>query len=643
MNKIANFEHLHFLRFLWGALWRLTLLCFVVRLVFAVLTPQLNTYLNGNGGWQALLWGIRFDLTSASLLITLTLIAYPLFCWSLTGRKVWLVCGFPLAAFWVVVTTYADAIYYFETGRHVTFEVFTASGLEGGLVHTSLVDYPLFTAAFIILVAVAIRWWYKSIERFVSVGGITSNWKGVVVIISIWFGMTVTAVRGGWSDAPQTPMSAFKIGNEQHAALAWGAPYAIGYYLAKGQELAAVRVTEAPKVEDYPLLAEMFSSHEGLALDGLKPSKVVVVLLESWSAVDSLSYSGIVDATPNFDRLRAQGLTTRAMYANGYRTNEGIFSVFCSYPNPVGGGVAGTQLQAFDYRCLPELLAAGGWHTEMVQGSGKGVVGDFSQSIGFEHSYGKEDFTVDGPMNKWGYMDEVIYAFAIQRLQSISGPALVAINTGTTHDSVLPDGEEYVFGVGSEHDRRRSILHHADAALGRFVDQLFAAIQEPLLLVLVADHTKNPNIGGLSGELVPFVMLANRELRLGNVDVAASQRDIAPTIMDWLGGNVPWFTGHSLLDDNLSGIADFSKGRTWRYVYARSLYEVDAANGELMTCHDVGDDKFSLTARECTVNDKEKNQVHAAFMRHTQSMLFSGKTSALAEVDTAAGHSNKWH
>src|SRR5690606_33324566 len=147
-----------------------------------------------------------------------------------------------------------------------------------------------------------------------------------------------------------------------------------------------------------------------LTMDRLKPANIILVLLESWTAADLQSYAADSNVAPFFDSLRAQSFTTTRMYADAQRTVEGMFSVFCSFPNPIGTGVAGTQLQTLPYRCLPRLLHEAGWQTHFVQGSGKGIVGAFAQSLGFEHSYGKTDAGFEGPLNKWGYMDEGVYA-----------------------------------------------------------------------------------------------------------------------------------------------------------------------------------------------------------------------------------------
>src|SRR5690606_1420783 len=212
---------------------------------------------------------------------------------------------------------------------------------------------------------------------------------------------SVTLIRGGWSDVPQSPMTAYRIGDPEQAKVAWNAPYAMTYYLGKGQKKAAHQVTAPPSQAGMAIVRQMVDV-KAPQLETLKSAGVILILLESWTAADLYSYAQRVDAAPFFDDLRGRSLTTSRMYADGHRTVEGMFSVLCSFPNPVGGGVAGTQLQGLPYRCLPQLLREQGWVTKFIQGSGRGIVGAFAQTLGFEYSYGKTDFDFEGQFNHWG-------------------------------------------------------------------------------------------------------------------------------------------------------------------------------------------------------------------------------------------------
>ncbi len=606
----------------------LLLTAFASKVAMMILSPHQSSLLFSAEGARALAWGLRLDLTAAAALTTLLVLLM------LAGRRWgpsprWLRPPLLLAGGWLVLTTTADAIYQLEAGRHVTFEVFTGQGLEGGLVATALTGYAAHSlTALGLLLALTLAVYRLPLSRPDAAG---RRWHRDGAFLLAWLLFAVSAIRGGWSDAPQSPMSAYKIGNLELAAVAWSAPYAISYYLAKGSKRAAQQQTAEPTAADLARLADYHDTTSPWQPPARR-ANVLMVLLESWTAADLLSYGGQVDAAPHFDRLRARSFSTRAMYADGYRTVEGMFATFCSFPNPVGGGVAGTQLQGADYRCLPRLLKEQGWDTRFIQGSGKGIVGAFAQSLGFTHSYGKTDYGFDGTENYWGYMDDDIYRFTLDRLRGLSGPWFVTVNTGTTHDTYLPDEADYVFGKADRTALRRNVVHHADAALQRFIERLPEVLSEPTLVVLVADHTSGSAPVGLERNAIPFLMYAtDGSLPTKHSPARAGQLDVAPSILDWLGGHAPWFTGRSLLRDPDQGFAHYSRGRTVSWIEGQRLLRFDVTTAQGADCFQVAENGLDISPAACTEADRPREHRARAYTRYTQSLLFKGKTGHFAQ------------
>ncbi|ART82623.1 hypothetical protein CBP31_08315 [Oceanisphaera profunda] len=612
---------------------RILLLLLASSLLSKILLTALNSdqvaLLFSANGLYSLGWGLQLDLT------TVTALATPIIFLQLAMAGKGPILVRPLlwcAMVWIVLTTTVDAIYWLEAGRHLTFEVFTGDGSEAGLIATAITVYlPQTLAGFGLIILFTLIIWRMSLNHstFTALA-----WPYGLSLFVIWGLLAATAIRGGWSDAPQSPMSAYKIGEPSQAALAWNAPYAISYYLAKGKKRAAQQQTAEPSTEDKALLARLYRERLNTQLQPVtKQANVVVVLLESWVAADLYSYGQQVDAAPHFDRLRKSSLTTQALYADGYRTVEGTFATFCSYPNPIGGGVAGTQLQGANYHCLPRILNDQGFSTHFIQGSGKGIVGAFAQSLGFTHSYGKTDYEFTGTKNYWGYMDDDIYRFALDKLEALDGPYLMTVNTGTTHDTYLPQESDYIFGKDDRAALRRNALHHADAALQRFLDELPRVVTKPTLVVLVADHTSRAASEGLERNAIPFLMFAtDGSLPLTTLPVNAGQLDIAPTIVDWLGGNVPWFTGQSLLAEQYTGFAHYSDGQSVNWVESNQLVRFDVTTNDNAECFLISDNGLALNSKSCAnVHYDNMLERARAYTRYTQSLLFKGKTSEFAE------------
>ena len=194
---------------------RNTIITFSLLLVVAVLSKcialatfeQLPVELLSKSGIEALFFGLRLDGTIAALL---TAPIFLLLCITTPFRKnvsilikIWL----SFAVLWIIGTTFSDAVYAKDASKHVTFELFTAGGVEKSLLFLLLVitfDFCLGTLWFF-----ACTWliWKKLPLSAQS----RPKWYTGIVFGLSWLLITVTFVRGGWSDAPQSPMRAYTI------------------------------------------------------------------------------------------------------------------------------------------------------------------------------------------------------------------------------------------------------------------------------------------------------------------------------------------------------------------------------------------------------------------------------------------------
>ena len=583
------------------------LVLFVVALTskcLALMTfSQLPVDLLSGSGLEALLYGLRFDATIAAML------SAPIFLTNLVlmplkrDLRLLLRVLLCLAIAWIVGTSFSDAIYAKDASKHVTFELFTAQGMESELLVTALKSYwaTMLIGTIWLLVCLVMASKYLTLSNRRD-----TPWYNNTAFVVLWLLITVSLIRGGWHDAPQTPMRAYNIGNSEQAFIAWSAPYSITYYLSSGDRAAIKKITRDPSSEQIAMWQQAFQAPQPAKLAALKQANIVMILLESWPAYDMHSYAGDADATPFFDSLRQRSFSTFSSYADGYRTVQGMFATFCSYPNPTGGIISTSQLQNANYLCLPHILRQQGWQTTFIQGSAKGKVGSFAQTLGFEESFGKHDYPFEGVRNEWGYMDGDIYRYSlgqIDRLSQSQQPFFLTINTGTTHGSFLPEQDGYTFGRETQIDERRSVMHHADQALSQFIPQLdekLAQLDKPTLVILLADHTAKTVKGGFVKNAIPFLMYASdKSIPNQTRPITASQRDVGATALDWLGGYAPWFTGHSLLDPNYAGRASFAFGTGFFWMSKEHGIAINVETGELAQCFEIGADTVSKKTVAC--------------------------------------------
>lgn len=611
----------------------------ISKIIFLSFSDASQISLLSYDGLKSLAYGTRLDATAAAALSAPIILLVLVFNFLKFDIRPLLKVLVTIAGFWLILTTMSDTIYAEEARKHVTYELVTANGSEIELVKTAFLVYYPFIIIGLLQCLIAIFFFRKLPLSRSTDGRLTLGRFGVVSFI--WLLLTVTFIRGGWMDAPQSPMSAYKIGNNDKAYIAWSAPYSITYYLANGKNKAATQVTAAASEATRQHLQEALASSNISKITGLKEANIVFVLLESWVSIDMKSHGSETDATPFFDKLQKSSLSSRAMYADGYRTVQGMFASMCSAPNPNGGIVAGTQLQNNTYGCLPQMLNDQGWDTRFVQGSGKGIVGAFAQALGFEKSYGKKDYDFDFEMNEWGYLDDGIYRFSLERIEEMQDaesdkPFFIMINTGTTHGTILPKEEDYAFGRDNMPNLRRSIMHYADQELERFITKLNDTLTEPTLVVLMSDHTAKIVEPNLAKNSIPFLMYAtDGSVPAIHHDTATSQRDVGATILDWLGGEAPWFTGQSLLEPEYKNRSSFSDGSTFFWVDNRNLVTIDSTNGKLQRCYTIGDNTIKLHKADC--NEEWVQPLYKQgrdFNELTQELLFNGKTMDYRKLDS---------
>lgn len=296
-----------------------------------------------------------------------------------------------------------------------------------------------------------------------------------------------------------------------------------------------------------------------------KPYNVVIILLESWSAryIDALS-GGNLGITPNFDALAREGVLFTRAYANGQRSIEGIGSVLCGITQPSALPNVGWGLEMHHLSYLGRLAGRNGYETLAMQSSERGSfrLDAIMRLAGFAHYYGAEDMARSGREDgahqpRFGTWDGNMFDLLHVKLRELKEPFLGFTFSASTHSPFHSPGRTW---ERYPHDPARlegfyNTLYYADAMLGEFMRK---AKQEPwferTLFIITADHTLGyKEIGkdddALEKHHIPLLLYAPSLLSPRMDARIASQNDIFPTIVDFLGWSNPFASlGQSLFD-----------------------------------------------------------------------------------------------
>jgi phosphoglycerol transferase MdoB-like AlkP superfamily enzyme len=582
------------------------------------------------------LYGLRYDLAVSS--VAAFLAYFPVYLFSRIkiriSQKIFLI----MLVAWqvpVILLHMADIVYFGESNRHIGYEFFAIFTETG-----DLLEYFFYTyyKHFIIQIAVILgfiyltkRFFKDSLYKKKEADQKKGMFRSLIPELEIIFTLFITLilVRGGVQAIPMSPLNAAGfLGSSEKTAIALNSIYNVAYaVVTKSNEVKITFKSKTPE-EKKIILKNLYPERSTENHINEKPEKynIIIVFLESWAS-NKMELESNVNVTPFFNGLKHNSLRVRDMYAGGQRTTEGVYATLCSGQNPLDGSIPRSELFQFDYRCLPRILKAQGYENTFFQGTFHNTVGtgDFVLMLGFDQSYGKEHIHQEKyPRNHWGVQDPDLYDFIIHKMETMKEPYFIGINTCSTHDKVVPPGVE-LYG----NDVEENVLHFADQALKDFVAKIEKDPRfKRTILVLVADHTSRNGSSSNYQFKIPFQIYSPYILKPQYVDRAASQRDIAPTILDAL--NLPpvkWFTGKTLLKkNNPPYFVDFYLSGYINWIENDKFVQIPVDLPDNIKCFNYVKDSYLKNSIPCEPGFFSMRNNALAFTEYFQSLLHKGKT-----------------
>ena len=631
------------------SLFALIVAGFVFKIVFFVYNQSSIGEMLWVDVLYASLWGLRFDIASAAIIsLVMCLVLWPLYRLS-RRQSVFLektkFSGLAKTLFLLALVVQmslqtSDAMYFVDSGRHVSYEMRDVVADASGLLMTAITHHGTFILASIFVGFITLSGLVLFLRRALSgvsgKGGFSLplNLQYEVILFLIVF-VSVVLIRGGFAGLPQSVITAFKIGDSKQAIVAMNGTYSIVYgALNSSKEVQPVKVKVPDGLDVEETMRELYPQHPAKKTNPgaeVKPYNLIFLFLEGWPAELMASYGYDLKTTPFFDSLVEKSLAPIGVIAGGTRTTEGLFVTLCSQQNPLGETVAQSSLQNFKYECLPHILKNKGWHTAFFQGSHEDTsgTGAFAQSMGMLDSYAKEHME-EGRYNRnyWGAHDPDIYDFALDKIDAMPQPFMVGINTNSTHDKELPKGIDPHFGKTGKRDNKINILHFADQALAEFFDNIKGKpYYENTIFVLLSDHTSGARSNAQSRYLIPGVIYSENLVQAEKVQRYVSQRDFAPTVLDLLNLEPSVsFAGKSLYGDEQDEyFSEYYAAGSVGWLSGDLMVETNVGLPDNLKCYSLQQGLLKANETECGSRGKLLSKQSLAFTAYSQSKLFNGK------------------
>ena len=532
----------------------------------------------------------------------------------------------------IFLTQISDIMYFYESSRHIGYEVSDALTDATELTMTAFSQHTnlsIFSFLFIIFLIIFIQKWGNNKLIQIKPNRYTILKKFIFILISLFF------VRGMLQNIPLNPWQSAQIGDIKLASLSLNGTYNAVYALAnKSKKLKPITIPNITKEETKKAFFDLYKK-DGEPFKALldKPN-IVFLFQESWSAVNMHSYGFEKSTTPFYDEILKKSVRPKAMLAGGHRTTEGIFSTLSSFQNPLGRSIAKTQLQDNQYPSIINILTKrDNYSSAFFQGSSKETsgTGSFVQTLGFKDSYGKRDIKDRiYKENYWGVHDPDLYNFAIEKIDKLTKPFVIGINGATTHDDKIPNSiQKQTFTENENLNNQLNALHFSDFALKNFVEDIQRKYPNTLF-VIFADHCGGVTGSSFENYLIPFA-LYHKDLNPLKIDHFISQRDIAPSIIDLIYGNKdkisPNSSGKSIFSDE-HFFADYYHNGVLGWIENDKILEINIITNQ-KECYKI--ENFKDIKIKCTNDILEFEHKALAFTNISQKLVFNGKVNNFKE------------
>jgi hypothetical protein len=293
------------------------------------------------------------------------------------------------------------------------------------------------------------------------------------------------------------------------------------------------------------LVAEPNVAHERpMKLLRMRPTRVVILFWESFTAKIAEPLGGMSGVTPGFTRLAKQGILFDNFYASGQRTTNGIVSALTGFPshprtNPLKSAELGARLPR-----LSVTMSRNGYRTGFYYGAPLSFDSRnrFLQHGHYDEIIEKKNFDRSLWESPWGVHDPHVLGRLFTALNSAKQPIFAVTLTLSSHEPFEVPGPTTI--PGSTGDK---LFLNAQAYTDRAVTQFIEHAQQEswwdsTLVIIVADHgsmlpgMRIPLVVSPEQFHIPMLWIGGALASHGEViHRIGSQSDIPETLLAQLG------------------------------------------------------------------------------------------------------------
>jgi phosphoglycerol transferase MdoB-like AlkP superfamily enzyme len=366
------------------------------------------------------------------------------------------------------------------------------------------------------------------------------------VLLLVFMGCLIIPIRGGFQLAPLNQSSVyFSTSNyANHAAInaSWNFLHSL---VSKGvlkknpyQYLSAQR---AKAITD-SLYSNASATEQVINFSSGSTINVIVIIWESFTEKALHISIDNKQVTPQFNRLKQQGIYFSNVYASGDRTNKGLPAILSGYPAMPNTTIIHSPGKSEKLSVLSRMFKEKGYYTPFFYGGEPEFANIKSYLLhgGFDPIIGKNDFAAKDMNSKWGAHDGVVMNRVFEDLNKSTKPFFATWLTLTSHEPF----ETPVSAAFKRNDNTTKFLnslHYTDQVVSDFINLCSQqSWWNNTIVIITGDHGHLlPESNNRAEDFrTPMLWIGGALNKKGIVvDRVISQLDIAATLSKQAGLN----------------------------------------------------------------------------------------------------------
>jgi phosphoglycerol transferase MdoB-like AlkP superfamily enzyme len=263
---------------------------------------------------------------------------------------------------------------------------------------------------------------------------------------------------------------------------------------------------------------------------------VVFVVLESFMSKDLEVLGGIPNVAVRMNSLCKEGVLFTHFYANSFRTDRGLVSIFSGYPAQPTTSIMKYTHKSQSLPSIPKSLKKAGYDLQYYYGGDADFTNmrSYLHAMGIEKIVSDKDFPLKDRMTKWGAPDHIVFNRLASDLTNVQQkePFMKICQTLSSHEPFQVPSHRH-------EDPYLNSVSYTDSCLGDFIDRFKRTkYWKNSIVIMVPDHAMRYPAGidnrAVNRYKIPLLIVGGALKEPRVIDTYASQIDISATLLSQL-------------------------------------------------------------------------------------------------------------